>query len=98
MLKNDGRVVSNFIVQSLENKPITIYGKGSQTRSFCYVDDLIDGLMLLMSSDFSGPINIGNPHECTILELAELITSKLNKDLNFGLKVYLKTTLYKENL
>ena len=83
MLKNDGRVVSNFIVQSLENKPITIYGKGSQTRSFCYVDDLIDGLMLLMNSDLSGPINIGNPHECTILELAELITSKLNKDLNF---------------
>lgn len=84
MLKNDGRVVSNFIVQSLENKPITIYGEGSQTRSFCFVDDLIDGLVLLMNSNISGPINLGNPQECTILELAELITSKLHKDSEFS--------------
>jgi UDP-glucuronate decarboxylase len=72
---NDGRVVSNFIVQALQNKPLTIYGKGLQTRSFCYVDDLIEALMLLMESpeQMTGPINLGNPHECSILEIAELI-------------------------
>ncbi|MBF0101234.1 MAG: SDR family oxidoreductase [Desulfobacterales bacterium] len=75
MHPNDGRVVSNFIVQALHNKPITVYGDGKQTRSFCYVDDLIDGLIRLMNSpdDVIGPINLGNPTEFTILELAELV-------------------------
>tara|TARA_Y100001968_G_scaffold68355_1_gene59389 strand:+ start:179 stop:1126 length:948 start_codon:yes stop_codon:yes gene_type:complete len=81
MLPQDGRVVSNFIVQALENKPITIYGEGSQTRSFCYVDDLIDGLIKLMNGNESGPINIGNPNEFTILELANLIRQKINPSL-----------------
>jgi len=72
---NDGRVVSNFIVQALNNKPITIYGDGSQTRSFCYVDDLIEAFVRLMdtSDDFTGPVNTGNPEEFTILELAEKV-------------------------
>lgn len=75
MAVNDGRVVSNFIIQALRNEDITIYGNGKQTRSFCYVDDLIDGMIKLMESpsDFTGPINIGNPIEFTILELAELV-------------------------
>jgi UDP-glucuronate decarboxylase len=75
MLKNDGRVVSNFVVQALRDEPLTIYGRGSQTRSFCYVDDLIDGLELLMASDerFTGPCNLGNPHEVTVSAIAELI-------------------------
>jgi len=66
MVPDDGRVVSNFIVQALSNSPITIYGDGSQTRSFCYVDDLVDGLISLMNSKECGPINIGNPNEITI--------------------------------
>lgn len=72
---DDGRVVSNFIVQALEGEPISVYGEGSQTRSFCYVDDLIDGLIALMNSptDFVGPVNLGNPTEFTIAELADLI-------------------------
>ena len=82
MLPQDGRVVSNFIVQALENKPISIYGDGSQTRSFCYVDDLIDGLIKLMNGNNSGPINIGNPKEFTILELANLIRGKVNPNLD----------------
>ena len=69
----DGRVVSNFITQALDSKPITIYGEGEQTRSFCYIDDLIEGLIKRMESDFSGPINLGNPLEFTIKELAEKI-------------------------
>ena len=75
MHPNDGRVISNFIVQALRNEPITVYGDGSQTRSFCYVNDLIDGLMRLMESDegFVGPVNLGNPTEFTILEAAEKI-------------------------
>jgi UDP-glucuronate decarboxylase len=75
MHPNDGRVVSNFIVQSLKGEPITLYGDGSQTRSFCYVDDLIDGLIRLMnaSDDVTGPVNLGNPGEFTIRELAEKI-------------------------
>ena len=74
MQPNDGRVVSNFIVQALKNQDITVYGDGSQTRSFCYVDDLVDGLMRLMESgdDIPGPLNLGNPVEFTIRELAEL--------------------------
>jgi UDP-glucuronate decarboxylase len=74
----DGRVVSNFIVQALKNEPITIYGDGSQTRSFCYVDDLIDGLIKLMNSpaECTGPINLGNPTEFSIRELAQLVISQ----------------------
>ena len=77
MHPNDGRVVSNFIVQALKNEDITVYGKGSQTRSFCYVDDLIDGMVRMMNGgdDFIGPVNLGNPREFTILELAEKIIS-----------------------
>jgi UDP-glucuronate decarboxylase len=75
MHPNDGRVVSNFIIQALKNKPITLYGDGSQTRSFCYVDDLIDGMVRMMDTpdDFTGPVNLGNPNEQTIKSLAETI-------------------------
>jgi len=74
MLANDGRVVSNFIVQALKGEDITVYGEGSQTRSFCYVDDLVDGMVRLMNSEkFIGPVNIGNPEEYTILDLAKKI-------------------------
>ncbi|MDB5717638.1 MAG: family oxidoreductase, partial [Sphingomonas bacterium] len=75
MRPDDGRVVSNFIVQALENKPITIYGSGEQTRSFCFVTDLIDGFVRLMrsSKDVTGPINLGNPGEFTMIELAKLV-------------------------
>jgi len=75
MHPDDGRVVSNFIVQALEGRPITIYGDGSQTRSFCFVDDLIEGFVRLMNSpdEVTGPINLGNPHEMTIRQLAELV-------------------------
>ncbi len=77
MQKNDGRVVSNFIVQALEGENITIYGDGKQTRSFCYVSDQVDGLIKLMNSDVNvtGPINIGNPCELTVSEIANLIVS-----------------------
>ena len=77
MHPDDGRVVSNFIVQALKNAPITIYGDGSQTRSFCYVDDMIDGLVRLMgtSDEFTGPVNLGNPEEIAVRELAERIVS-----------------------
>ncbi len=80
MYLNDGRVVSNFIVQALKGEDITVYGDGSQTRSFCYVDDLIDGLILLMNSsdELTGPINLGNPNESTILELAQKIIDLTN--------------------
>jgi UDP-glucuronate decarboxylase len=72
---NDGRVVSNFVVQAIRGEPITIYGDGSQTRSFCYVDDLIEGMIRLMNSpnDFTGPVNIGNPVEFSMIELAERV-------------------------
>lgn len=74
MAVSDGRVVSNFIVQALENQPITIYGDGSQTRSFCYVSDMIEGLVALMNcEDFTGPVNLGNPKEFSIKRLAELV-------------------------
>jgi UDP-glucuronate decarboxylase len=80
MHPNDGRVVSNFIVQALKNEPITIYGDGAQTRSFCYVDDLVDGLLRLMNTpdEVTGPINLGNETEFTILELAELVIKTAN--------------------
>jgi UDP-glucuronate decarboxylase len=80
MHPNDGRVVSNFIVQALKGDDITVYGKGNQTRSFCYCDDLIDGMVRLMNSgnDITGPINIGNPSEFTILELAKKVIELTN--------------------
>jgi UDP-glucuronate decarboxylase len=75
MHPNDGRVVSNFIVQALRNQPITLYGDGTQTRSFCYVDDLIEGFVRLMDSpdELTGPVNLGNPGEFTMIELAEAV-------------------------
>jgi len=80
MYPNDGRVVSNFIMQALKNEDITVYGEGHQTRSFCYVDDLIDGLIRFMESpdDLIGPLNLGNPVEISILELAEYILTLTN--------------------
>ena len=78
MLPNDGRVVSNLIIQGLSSESMSLYGDGLQTRSFCYVDDLIEGLIKLMDSQESGPINLGNPNETTILDLARLISKKLN--------------------
>lgn len=82
MTVGDGRVVSNFIVQALQQKPLTIYGEGTQTRSFCYVDDLIDGIIKVSKSErqISGPINLGNPREHTMLELAQLIVNLLNSN------------------
>ena len=78
MMKNDGRVVSNFIYQGLNNKPLSIYGNGLQTRSFCYVDDMIEGLFKTMNSNYSYPINLGNPEEITIKSLAHKISQNLN--------------------
>ena len=82
MHPNDGRVVSNFIVQALQNNDITVYGKGEQTRSFCYVDDLLDGFLALMNSYETGPVNLGNPKEFTILELAEKVIKLTNSKSN----------------
>ncbi|HUR14184.1 MAG TPA: UDP-glucuronic acid decarboxylase family protein [Mycobacteriales bacterium] len=75
MHREDGRVVSNFVVQALLGKPLTIYGDGAQTRSFCYVDDLVEGMLRLMASppELTGPVNVGNPDECTMLELAQAV-------------------------
>ena len=81
MLLDDGRVVSNFIVQALRGEPLTLYGNGSQTRSFCYVSDLIEGLIRLMNGSNSGPINLGNPDEFTIRQLAELVRMRINPDV-----------------
>ena len=88
MHPNDGRVVSNFIIQALTNQPISIYGDGKQTRSFCYVDDLIEAFLRLMgtSDDFLGPVNIGNPEEFTILELAEKIIELIGSKSKIDLK------------
>ncbi|MEM6839035.1 MAG: UDP-glucuronic acid decarboxylase family protein [Cyanobacteria bacterium P01_C01_bin.120] len=80
MLENDGRVVSNFVGQALKGIPLTVYGDGSQTRSFCYVSDLVDGLMRLMNGDFIGPVNLGNPDEYTILQLAQAVQKMVNPD------------------
>ncbi|MFL2679861.1 MAG: UDP-glucuronic acid decarboxylase family protein [Alphaproteobacteria bacterium] len=89
MQKNDGRVVSNFIVQALSNKDITVYGDGKQTRSFCYVDDLVNGIFLMMKKEnFPGPVNLGNPSEISITELAKEIinlTSSGSKLINYNL-------------
>ncbi|MEM9116463.1 MAG: UDP-glucuronic acid decarboxylase family protein [Cyanobacteria bacterium P01_D01_bin.6] len=78
MLENDGRVVSNFVGQALKGVPLTVYGDGLQTRSFCYVDDLVEGLIRLMNGDFVGPVNLGNPSEYTILQLAQTIQEMVN--------------------
>ena len=88
MHPNDGRVVSNFIVQALRNQPITLFGDGSQTRAFCYVDDLIAGLVRLMDSpdDFTGPVNLGNPREFTIRELAEMVIEMTRSSSRIVLK------------
>jgi UDP-glucuronate decarboxylase len=78
MSSSDGRVVTNFISQALQNKPLTIYGMGEQTRSFCYWNDLVNGLIALMTSGVQGPINLGNPNEITIVELANIIVKFVN--------------------
>ena len=83
MLENDGRVVSNFIVQALRGKPLTLYGEGTQTRSFCYVDDLVQGFLKLMEGDHTGPMNLGNPGEFTIRQLAEFVRERINPALEF---------------
>ncbi len=77
MLENDGRVVSNFICQALRQEPLTVYGDGSQTRSFCYVDDLVEGMVRMMQAEaFNGPVNLGNPDEFTVAELAQKVLAK----------------------
>ncbi len=81
MSPNDGRVISNFIFQALQNKSLTIYGDGSQTRSFCFVSDLIDGIVKLMDSSITSPVNIGNPNDLSILKIAQKIKSKINPNL-----------------
>jgi UDP-glucuronate decarboxylase len=81
MLENDGRVVSNFIVQALQGVPLTVYGDGQQTRSFCYVSDLVEGLIRLMNGDAVGPINLGNPEEYTILDLAQKVQNAINPNV-----------------
>lgn len=86
MLEHDGRVVSNFVVQALQGIPLTVYGDGSQTRSFCYVSDLVEGLMRLMNGDYIGPVNMGNPDEYTILELAQKIQHMINPDTEIQFK------------
>ena len=86
MQPNDGRVISNFIFQALKGNPLTIYGEGKQTRSFCFVEDLIEGMIKLMNSKVLSPTNIGNPTQITILELANLIRREINPDLNLIFK------------
>jgi UDP-glucuronate decarboxylase len=86
MLENDGRVVSNFIVQALRGIPLTIYGDGSQTRSFCYVSDLVEGFLRLMEGNYIGPLNLGNPGEYSILQLAQIIQQRINPDAQLVFK------------
>jgi UDP-glucuronate decarboxylase len=81
MSSSDGRVVTNFMTQALRGEALTIYGDGEQTRSFCYCDDLIRGLVALMDSGAKGPVNLGNPHEITIAELADRIRTLVNPEL-----------------
>ena len=83
---DDGRVISNFIVQALRGEKITLYGNGSQTRSFCYVDDLIKGMILLMDSEYQKPVNIGNPNEFSIKEVANIVRDLINPNLEFQYK------------
>jgi len=83
MLENDGRVVSNFVIQALQGLPLTVYGDGQQTRSFCYVDDMVTALIALMNNEeTTGPVNLGNPEEYTIVELANLIQAQINPNLS----------------
>lgn len=86
MLEQDGRVVSNFIVQALKRIPLTVYGSGQQTRSFCYVSDLVDGLMRLMNGNCIGPVNLGNPDEYTVLQLAQTVQAMVNPDASIEYK------------
>ena len=86
MLPNDGRVVSNFICQAINNKPLTVYGNGEQTRSLCYVNDLVEGLLKLMNSNHTGPFNLGNDEELKIITLAEIIKNKLQSNINIERK------------
>ena len=86
MLENDGRVVSNFVGQALKGIPLTIYGDGSQTRSFCYVSDLVEGLIRLMNGNYIGPVNLGNPGEYTILQLAQTIQRLIDPNANLVFK------------
>ena len=97
MLANDGRVISNFIMQGLQNKPLTIFGNGHQTRSFCYVDDLINGILEIMAKKVNGPINIGNSLEVSIKELAETIKNKINPKLEFIYKPLPSDDPFKRN-
>lgn len=78
MRENDGRAIPNFITQALHNKPITVYGNGKQTRSFCYISDMVNGISKLLLSDIHGPVNIGNPHEITLLKLADIVIRLAN--------------------
>jgi dTDP-glucose 4,6-dehydratase len=86
MRSNDGRAVPNFILHSLRNEPITVHGDGSQTRSLCYVDDLVEGIWRFLGVDHTGPMNLGNPHEVTVLALAELVRSLAgsSSEIRFG--------------
>lgn len=86
MLEHDGRVVSNFVFQALKGIPLTVYGDGQQTRSFCYVSDLVEGLIQLMNRDTIGPVNLGNPEEYTVLELAQKIQGLINPDAEIQFK------------
>ena len=88
MAPNDGRVVSNFFLQSIQVKPLTIYGDGQQTRSYCYVDDMVDALMRLMNSDYyiTGPMNLGNPVEYSMLDLAKTIANVFDREVLYQIK------------
>jgi dTDP-glucose 4,6-dehydratase len=86
MRLDDGRVVPNFILQALKREPLTVYGDGSQTRSFCYVDDLIEGISRLFFSEEHYPINIGNPDEITMIQLAEVINRLTKNDAGIVFK------------
>ncbi|MEM9136419.1 MAG: UDP-glucuronic acid decarboxylase family protein [Cyanobacteria bacterium P01_F01_bin.42] len=86
MLESDGRVVSNFIFQALRGNPLTVYGDGEQTRSFCYVSDLVEGLIRLMNGDTTGPVNLGNPQEYTVLELAKKVQETINPEADIQFK------------
>jgi nucleoside-diphosphate-sugar epimerase len=79
----DGRVVSTFIRQAIRQEPLTIFGDGSQTRSFCFVDDLIEGIVLMAESTVFGPVNLGNPREISLLELGRIISKTLNLEVTF---------------
>ena len=82
MLLSEGRLIGNLLVQSIQGEDLTIYGNGNQTRSFCFVDDLVDSLILFMNSSYTGPINLGNTEELSILEIANLIRINSIKKVN----------------